>query len=718
MKIGIVNSNTNLKIKFSGATANMTQPVTVQQKSRENDIKDNKTGNNSSKLLVASACVAGAIWGGAVIYRKHKTPSVKDIGNSISKITEKLKNGSEINSNIINIDDNHYFEDPMSKLMKEVEQKLDVSYEHSWIPPEAERKTEKLDIDKFYSYKEYPLHEEAVSAHPVFNLPSSDSVGNTGFSAEVPAYNTIVPTISPNSQLLNDKETIASLGIPINTNIRAEYGKRLPWSREKVVRDIMQNFMDGHNGTIEDVKFDFAHNSERKSYKIRISGKGEYNHKEIEDLGAGTKYMDEKKAGGFGEGAKMASIKLLADYDTSYVKFGSRNWELKFNILKNEGMDLDYLYRTLTKTSDVPGNFIEFETKDKKLIDEILNGTNYVYHPGNRDFQLPIFENEHFGLEYLGKNKKGNLYIANQRFEFGDTDKWNNNLEGFNLFFKRKPQSGIVNTGRDRTHISSYDISSLIKKDFAKTMSDDELTETILKLRDTWNASSLDDASKVIEGFLSEAKDRKLGFKFPDDTKYYASDVFLGFDQQEEITKDGYILCNREFSKLGMPSVSTLVENRNALYPLRPNFSQIKKTQILDEASRIVVESMRKKNRTFHGKEFFLSEEANRPTYFYDRNETDACKKVLATAITTEVNGSKIYDGQWMDVNHIKDSFSEVFATRLHEMCHKFGGDETKDFSYALTSLMGHLNEIYLKCEDECNRLKCLSKLWDKVGNQ
>ena len=204
------------------------------------------------------------------------------------------------------------------------------------------------------------------------------------------------------------------------TDMTKKYGKRVGWSDEKIARDLLQNFYDAHGHTLEGTKIDIKKND--KSYKIKISGLSEYEHQNIQYIGAGDKDNDLYNAGGFGEGTKILSAVLLASEKTDKVTFSSANWSIDYSL--NNNKDDAIIMRQLKKLDEpIRGNFVEFETKDLNLVRKIIEARNYFYHPENPDFKDLTFENEHWGFKILPKGESGNLYMT-QRFEYETNGAW------------------------------------------------------------------------------------------------------------------------------------------------------------------------------------------------------------------------------------------------------------------------------------------------------
>ena len=111
-----------------------------------------------------------------------------------------------------------------------------------------------------------------------------------------------------------------------------------------VARDILQNFYDGHGGTLDGVKIDIQKVDGK--YKVKISGESEYNYFYLKNIAASSKTGDENQAGGYGEGAKMASKSLLGAYVTDKITFASGDWAMDF--AREEGVERQDMHMTRT----------------------------------------------------------------------------------------------------------------------------------------------------------------------------------------------------------------------------------------------------------------------------------------------------------------------------------------------------------------------------------
>jgi hypothetical protein len=100
------------------------------------------------------------------------------------------------------------------------------------------------------------------------------------------------------------------------------------WGIEKTARDMLQNFFDGHHGTLEGTKIHVTKDATSGKFKVLITGLGQYDYEKAYLLGGTDKAKDETKAGNYGEGLKVMSLNLLRDFGADSVRMASANWQM------------------------------------------------------------------------------------------------------------------------------------------------------------------------------------------------------------------------------------------------------------------------------------------------------------------------------------------------------------------------------------------------------
>ncbi len=387
-----------------------------------------------------------------------------------------------------------------------------------------------------------------------------------------------------------------AFGKPQGTSLLTDYGNTSNWSDEKIARDILQNFYDGNGHSLDDVGVLIERLSSGK-YKIRISGNGVFNNEKLMLLGATSKTKNLEDAGGFGEGAKVCVANMLAKNKTGQVRFRSADWDLIFDS-KNKR-----IRTTLNQTSDIlDGNYVEFESDDSAFVEEIIKAIDYFKHSNNPDFQNLTYNGKDFGFRILKPGEKGNFYLT-QRFEYGDRQAWNNNLDGLNIIFKRKPDEDLYqeisghsfNVGRDRSEMRSEDIYELTKC-FTQDMTDEEVIDGILSTQCYWDdlgEKSNEGVRSLIKALNEEAKKRKIGINFDDAKICYldsnANDVVVS-----SVSNAGYrIIKGKEcdFEAVGMSRATNIFKTLSNHTALEPTPAEAKKLKVLEEATSVIQEA-------------------------------------------------------------------------------------------------------------------------------
>ena len=161
-----------------------------------------------------------------------------------------------------------------------------------------------------------------------------------------------------------------------------------------------------------------------------------------------------------------------------------------------------------------------------------------------------------------GGAKKVYPYMT-QRFEYETNGTWENPLKELVLIFKRRPEdANLLGKNRDRINLRTSELKDIISKDFAKTMSDEELINAILSFEQIWNTKydreTKDNiAYEIFEVLAETAINRNLQFDFKD--KKFAS-LYLAYNMDiNEIVKNlGYDLISSRMHLLGADTVNEI----------------------------------------------------------------------------------------------------------------------------------------------------------------
>lgn len=498
------------------------------------------------------------------------------------------------------------------------------------------------------------------------------------------------------------------LNVTQDAGIKIRYGTKLQWSNFKIARDLLQNYYDGHGHTLEGVNIEVNKTADGK-YKIKISGESSWDYSHLDQMGSSTKH-DPLDAGGYGEGTRAVAVSLLSKADITNVKYASGDWAMTYG-RSSDDLKSAYMTQTLSKNSEnVKGSTVEFETENADIAHKLLEAKDYFYHPHNPDFKNLDFENEFFGFKLKDDGAKGNIYLI-QRYETGGES--NNGLRGATIVFKTQPnhptlveKSGgeqfELGTGVDRAQIPSYDVNRILSR-YVKTMTDEELTQTISSMEKVWGESGTekDRLNDMYVPFVKEAHRRGLGIDFKDSHYVYLDKPSTSsYDMAKNL---GYKIADKSMKDVGMQSFYAKDESK---LPHQPTEEQSKEIRLLEEGVRILQECT-----DLSTKDLLNSDEVNKPTYMFSEGDHGTGAEAIIEA------GE--YQGHWMRDSHLLlQNYVGNLATFLHEISHKSGGDESKVFSRQLTKLQSHITNAIMHNPNAFKKLQTLSKMFDEVRSQ
>lgn len=545
--------------------------------------------------------------------------------------------------------------------------------------------------EKHYKYEAFiPSKHESYTT-----LKSSDSMmkeleekGSVALS--IPNAGGLRPKISetPNVEKDNDFNKTVSAQMTLS------YAEKRNWSNEKIARDLMQNFYDGNGHTLEGVDLKVKQNDDG-TYTIRIDGKGIYNYEHLKRLGGSDK-DNPKDAGGFGEGSRIIAGSLLAK-GTNRVRFACKDWQMDFTTAENARTHEEGVMRTLTKNeAQLDGNYVEFDTNDKELVEKVMDSKNYFYSPNNPDFRDLDIENEFFGFK-VSPDKNGNLYYI-QRFQTPDK-KMDNGLQNMTLIFKQaafgenfQNKGGYtidLNTTRDRMAIEAEQMSELTRA-YAKTLPDADLVKAISALEpiftsDNCNSEKFRRENKAnnlsyqfAQSIIHEAASRGIKLDFEDKKIVYvqeSSEWRTNLSSKEEafFKKEGYIFANMG-TELGIEDAESLYAKLHRPHSIKPTEQQAKQLQILNEAVKLI---------TSNDKMGLFPDEG---TQLYAFDETSNIES--STGYYAAVN-SKNLDGVFIHTNILKiESFPTMLTNVLCEMLEDQTNKALSSYSYNQTELI------------------------------
>lgn len=498
------------------------------------------------------------------------------------------------------------------------------------------------------------------------------------------------------------------------TNISESYADSLVWDNAKIARDLIQNFYDGHGQTLDGVKFNVTPTKNGK-YTVRIEGKSIFSPDKAILLGESSKKDNDKAAGNYGEGLKMVVLKLLKEKGAENVDISSANWNVNWQ-LQYSDLGKKVLSYDLKKAPYFNGNYIQFDTDNVDFINTIINSFDRFYHYNNPAFTCPDFENDMVAVKLIDEKADGKFFINGQAFEVGGSY---DGMKSMNIAIKKKPPlkyngEFIFDPSRDRTSLTKDNLEAIGSWIVSKeNMSIEDAVNLLNSLKEYWNVGSADvpknssSSASFISGLFNGLSTRyDLNIMFPSE-KYIADSYRVTQELRDFYKSAGYEICNQDLSYIGMPSIIELIDKRREHTPVEPTNAEKNKILILKQAINLL------SNVLTEG-DFFTPEELDTKIFIYDRSSE------LEDKAYKNVNGEAILDGKkslgfWLDRTYINESsFSDAFATSLHELTHKYGGDESSRFSYKLTDVMQKVFEAINSNPNLAIQLKILEKAWNE----
>ena len=545
-------------------------------------------------------------------------------------------------------------------------------------------------------FNEYSYIPKAKSSEVKLDIPEFVSGENWSFSIPKKTELKLSEYTPLEFTELHDQET----------NISMNYADSVKWNSDKISRDILQNFFDGHGQTLDGVKLSFE-KQENGKYKVRIEGESQYSQEKAILLGETTKRNNSKAAGNYGEGLKVVVLKLLKEYGATDVNIASDNWNVRFQPMKSNICEKDVLSYSLLKSEPIEGNYLEFETDSEELLNSLRSAVNNFYHSSNTDFQNLDFENDSFAIKRLGEGKKGSIYIAGQKFEYMNSHNFRERgwdvLPGYTLIFKEKPdEKSDFDISRDRMILQRDNLKNLVS---AAVSSDkttqEELCTLLCMFKDSWKEkvsyfsnSPLD--SMLLESIITGIAKKGIKYDFP--SRYLASQKGFNNNGYDYFYEKTHTVCKPEFSAIGMKRTVEKAYEDKPQHLVKPTEIQVKKIALIKETLNCLKPSIRRADPRYYGKEL------NPNIYIFEKSDV--------------FSGEHRADGFWISSEEMTQSFDKVLSTVLHEISHDHGGDGSEEFTYTLTNMLQAIINATLKDEETLITLRALKACWEDLRTQ
>lgn len=541
----------------------------------------------------------------------------------------------------------------------------------------------------------------------------------------------------------------------------------ISWSDTKIYRDYVQNFFDGMGEvtgrpTLDGVNFSHRNVKEggQSFVEFTITSPAEYDHRYLIHHGGTTKAGDDRVAGGFGEGVKVASFLLLKNGVTNQVELGSGNWVARYYLDELPEEDYPERVRGLHLRAefverDAKGNFLRFRVGEKlakNVQAQLSEMKDFFWHEGHPDFREPTYANDFGGFKILPRGRSGNLYVAGQRYEYEKPEAWSNAVPGATVWTFQK----VLERTRDRNYAPSYEISDKVIEPLVKAMTKEDLLKVFYECKDYWLDMK---GNSVAERIVSEVVHRlskELTKEEKDDLKSkLPADIFAqGGERDKEYEKmletAGYRRCMYEFRNFGVSTaretVLSLVET--AKEPKLESWEN-QRVEILNRAVRVFIDSA-KSNIIDRYTKFLKSPADKELLELHEEGFSDSFNssdysamgrlsawdvisrfqhgEVPSLAIretgSLQLKGGKgrielhgftrlFPENIFLQKKMLGGDFLEALFTWFHEFAHNISGE--KDFTAGFADAERYLHELLLITSFNNDELKKLQAEWDNI---
>jgi hypothetical protein len=548
-----------------------------------------------------------------------------------------------------------------------------------------------------------PLRAATPQESPI-KAPEEEKLSSLIGSIEL-----VVPGVAPQPRISPQCHLDSGYVGRRETALNESYG--VAWSQKKIVRDILQNFYDGQGGSLAGVRMTVERSHRDGPFVVTIRGDGEFPHDLLVNIGGTTKSQDSESAGHFGEGGKLIPLLLLRSGTVTRCSYSSRDWQLDFEISKNEG-GRSKLHFDVSQVKDSPGNSLRLESSDTRFISALCGGLDLFYYPGHPDFSTPHLQNRYGGISILPSGKRGNLYICGQRFEVdssnskGGDAQWKGELLECVVWSNRR----LTNTGRDRIAIPIERVASKVIAPIIGAASNEQLISLLYGLKEHWQipASIAAEEPVLLTPVLEEIRRRNLLTSFPEECqalpKRHARQV------PKRVQEEGKIPCRAILGELGM-SQRHETEFFEHITVVEMTKAEAERIAILRKGAERLLKYMLGNGILYAERPALEAIDPYLPVCVFEANR---CKRLDGIDIPIAFHSGNFIAWHRECLNN--SSFHSALTTHLHELTHAYGGDNTRVFTLEMSRWVQVALQT-VSSEKMAHHLCALEFLWNRIDH-
>jgi len=545
-----------------------------------------------------------------------------------------------------------------------------------------------------------------------------------------------ISRLKPRNDELNNNKTVIMqnllLDLPgitnatfinsITSSVTTKWG--VNWDEEMISRDILQNFRDNNLDNIDGIEINV------KKDLISVYAPKEFDLRELYFVGSNKK-NDPSTIGEFGEGFKCAVVSMLKKgIDHPISISGKTACIISVGDQVDDSLDLRPLVYNFFEINDQNGCYFYVNTFNEELKNAFQFGLKNFWHENNEvvDEFLHSYNEISF---YKSKERDGYIFYAGiKRGMIKNVPLVVNINKRYQAIEKKISQDRDRNSFDDRLTQSLYNIA--FKSGFHySTGADNPVVQFILnKTKKLWTSGSGHPLLKAMADNLSwigrgEEDDDYLYLLFGD--KYFSQSSYSYFNTYQyrnhswyelqpaialhdrKLKKKGKIEVPAYFVRFGVKSSAAIIcEERDQIEEEAKNKSTKKLNMNEIHALKICLECVREIAPEFRGlfSDVIEGKYSTSEGRFYNVSYMSVTSDKLLGELQ---NSSSVYGDKTIYLNKklFKDQFGRAFSTLLHEMCHIFGADGSRDFSDFLTVVMERIINSH-------KVIKSYTKKWDE----
>ena len=473
------------------------------------------------------------------------------------------------------------------------------------------------------------------------------------------------------------------------------------WTRYQVLRDFVQNFYDVLGPKNWKAGFIYQYESEKLSMEVHGSG---FSYEWLIHIGASTKTESpETQAGYFGEGFKIAALCAYRDFGWE-ITMASREWRLKVGKEDTviDGRSVAALIYTIEENGFLEGSRLEIDhisEEDYHLFSTVLES---FYYPENKMFGKPIWESR-----YCAIYERSSFAIPK---EMPDTYKFGRNGALF-LAYQMRGTCPLplvfclheyVNTDRERGELTKRDVTDFISV-IANKITPRAAITVLESMRRYWSCYSVNEGGFRIDRWrdviyslcstIMWSGDAVAYFREKYPNLLYIRKVYTNYDRNRRRqaiswmrgTNTKYKLVRGEFRLFGYPLLEDLCEEKNgfAEYDKLPDKREKESYAVLEKLIKGISKDFfpfgdgwpelrvsRDPKATFNGRTFTRKER---------KTKTNCAGLKIMNNIRIVTLREELLR---------EERFDKALSVYVHELCHVFGGDSSKNFSKALMLIL------------------------------